>query len=559
LAGELFYRNNYFLYYWEGCGIFKKISISISHLPTFFLVIGYPVYWLELYFLESSSGKTTFMAPVFFIFIVSIALFCRFKKNILLLEKIINFLRALKLSEKILIGTGLFLCFLILGIAFYASLLPPHLVQEFDALNYHITLPRQHLIENSFAHLPWSAADFYLMPVQYALTPFWLCTEFPNKIPQFIFLIGLLSVSAKLAYRFGNNKILNGILVLFAIVGSHNFSIQMGTAMLDIVLCYLFIASLDSFFHGSKLLGMIELAFLFWAKPFLPIQIGAIFILLVLVSLTLKAVGFQLRGYAYEKIKEIVPTKRAIIKGMSIFFVLSLFIAGPFIFKSIYYTGTPLYPLSPGTIRINQNIDYGSMQWRSIVDVSTRSMAAKDAYGYGRSWIDFIKHFWLISVPDQGVNNRFDYPVGLPYLLFVGPFLYFFIISLKQKELRLIPFFIVLYWISWWLGIQQTRFLYIPIVLIFIYVASEFPRRSGVMGLCLIFSLSFTLLSIFRNYRGDFLKSKYDVLRSTDKELLAKSEEVGQGEVVDLDFPDAAFADFKINVREGSALFVLNQ
>ena len=48
--------------------------------------------------------------------------------------------------------------------AFYASFYPPHLLPETDAINYHYTLPRQHLILNSFAHLPWSVADLFTLP-----------------------------------------------------------------------------------------------------------------------------------------------------------------------------------------------------------------------------------------------------------------------------------------------------------------------------------------------------------------------------------------------------------
>ncbi len=161
------------------------------------LIIGYPVYWLELYLFKSPMGKTTFLAPFLFIlFFVGLCIY-RYQNNILFVKKILDFFKELDLGAKVLIGIGSFLSLFILGIVFYSSLFPPHLVQEFDFLNYHVTIPRQHLITHSFAHLPWSSADLYLMPVQFALTPFWLCTKLLNKLPQFIFLMGLISISAK--------------------------------------------------------------------------------------------------------------------------------------------------------------------------------------------------------------------------------------------------------------------------------------------------------------------------------------------------------------------------
>src|SRR5882672_6699659 len=83
----------------------------------------------------------------------------------------------------------------ILVTSFLAALLPPHLMQEVDALNYHYSLPRQHLIRGSFAHLRWSTADLWPLPLQFALSPYWFMTELPNKVPQFFFLAGLVGLS----------------------------------------------------------------------------------------------------------------------------------------------------------------------------------------------------------------------------------------------------------------------------------------------------------------------------------------------------------------------------
>ena len=80
---------------------------------------------------------------------------------------------------------------LILVVGLYASLLPPHLMQESDALNYHYTIVRQHLILQSFKHIAWSHTDLFLLPINFALAPFWFESVLPNKLPQFLFFLGL--------------------------------------------------------------------------------------------------------------------------------------------------------------------------------------------------------------------------------------------------------------------------------------------------------------------------------------------------------------------------------
>ena len=51
------------------------------------------------------------------------------------------------------------------------------------------------------------------------------------------------------------------MIITFCILGSHHFGIQMGTAMLDIIICYLFLAALDSF-TGRIGLAVMSLRFL---------------------------------------------------------------------------------------------------------------------------------------------------------------------------------------------------------------------------------------------------------------------------------------------------------
>ena len=166
---------------------------------------------------------------------------------------------------------------------------PPHLQQEFDALNYHLTLPRQHLILQSFQHIPWAADDLFLLPLNFALAPYWFVTELPSRFPQYIFLWGILLVSIRLTEYFIGRKYDTFLLLTCAILGSHAFGIQMGTAMLDIVICYLGLAALDSYLRGHYALAVMEFTFFFWSKGMIPLQMimmGVVLALCLLIART---------------------------------------------------------------------------------------------------------------------------------------------------------------------------------------------------------------------------------------------------------------------------------
>ena len=98
-------------------------------------------------------------------------------------------------------------------------------------------------------------------------------------------------------------------------------------------------------------------------------------------------------------------------------------IGGPFLVKSFIYSGTPLFPFAVGIIEPLENTNF---EPDAIANSAQRYLRAKDAYGYGRNLKDFLLLPWRLSVPDAGVNNKFDYPAGLPVLLFFPLFIFFF-------------------------------------------------------------------------------------------------------------------------------------
>jgi len=441
--------------------------------------------------------------------------------------------------------------------ALYASLLPPHLLQEGDVLNYHTTLPRQHLLHNSFRHIPWSTADLFLLPIDFSLAPFWFVTALPNKIPQFFFLIGLLAVCARLARRFSKGAIWPSVLMMGAVAGTHAIGIQAGTGMLDILIAYLFLAALDSFLNKRIALGAIELSFYVWSKPLISVQALVTLVLFGSAWAFVWLCGIR-KGVEIvpgEKVSEFAPgTWARIRRGTSLFLLVSVLVAGPFIAKSLLYSGTPLFPLGAGQFK-QWSVPYSLPMWAEVELKASQLLAAGKQYGSGRGPVEFLKHLWLIAVPESGVNNRYDYPLGLMYLLFAGPFLYLIVSSARRKSIPLLPLWVVVSWFVWWMGTQQTRFLYVPLVLMYLVtvVSMKFPPRIFLGAMAL--SILVVSASVHRAHKQDLGRWGESVLRQKDRDLLQMCE--GR-QRINAPFLDVAYASCIVeNVESRDPVFVL--
>lgn len=522
-----------------------RITFRLSHLPTIGLLIGYVVYWLELYILKSNGGRTTPMAWAVWIFFSIFILFYRPR-----------YLNDLWKSVYLRWSNGSFFLrvFIILSVAILlyagvAAFLPPHLIQEFDALNYHITLPRQHLLWGSFAHIPWSSGDLFLLPIDFALAPFWLATPLPNKIPQFFFILALVVIVYDLVKKSseGEDRFQSAFLAAVAVVSLHGLGIQFGTAMLDIVLCYLFFAFIHSLRDGNYFLAAIEFTFFFWAKAFIPFQFFLILMTGGIIVFGLNKIGFT---SDWKQFAGKINTK-----FLSFFILLSIVIAGPFLVKSFYYAGTPVYPFfTKPASAVNPALNVVEPYKTLLHEAALVHLESKDHYGHGRSFWDFIKHLWLLGVPEKGPNNAFDYPVGLTYLLFVGPFLYWFGHDLRMKKINIIYIYITLYWMTWWFGSQQARFLYIPIVLMIVAVMSRPQPITKIFQFAVLLALALNCLSVFRAHQKSFFAGSVEsVLRKKDKRLIAMGQSYakeGTSGFVDVDYWDVAYARFPVIVSQ---------
>lgn len=512
----------------------------LTHLPTLLLLIGYPVYWLELYAWSHPTGHTSWLATVLFVAVMALVV-GKYRCGQACLPD---------LPKWLLAATG-FGAAVILLIVTAASFLPPHFSQEFDAINYHVTLPRQHLILGSFAHLPWSTADLYLSPLDYALAPFWLATALPNKWPQLFFVFGVLGMAYRLARKAGAT-VEGGWLCLVAVLGCHAFVIQAGTAMLDIAICYCFLAAWDSYLEGRVALSAVELAFCFWAKSFMPL------LLVALVGLTLLGGWLWRRRLRAPVLLVGGPGRKSgsFRTFLSVFGIAGLMIAGPFAARSLAIAATPVYPLFTNSLSV---LLPGKKVAPAVIEKAAEAMDSRDGYGIGRGPFAFLAHIPVIAVPTRSVNNPFDYPLGLTYLLFIGPFLWVVVQAARKRALTVEMLIVVFYWMLWWFGSQQSRFLFIPLVLIFVVISAEWKKPSRVVWLCLLVALAFEALSMVRAHKNDWGKSAWDVLRPQDRALIEQAKAVHPGEKLLTDRFDAAFAPVAVDVRDNPSVFVIRR
>jgi len=453
----------------EGSNIFEKNRVTAAHLPTVMILIGYLVFWLELFCFDTQRGITSALATTVFGLYLIVFLMRNYQSHADNLRELFDKFVSLNAINKCLVTVSFLIILFIIGVTLKVALLAPHLLQEYDSINYHMTIPRQHLILGSFSHIPWSTADLFPLPLDFALAPYWFLTSLPNKIPQFIIALGLVGVCVQLVKWLTNDSYMAQWLTVMCVLGSHIVGIQLGTAMLDLMIAYLFFACLDSYLRGNIFLAAVEFTFFFWSKAFVPPQTLCLVILIYLLALALKKwMNFKLQFGLVEDSqgeKEYSNTKNT-SRFLILIVLFSVVVGGPFVAKSLYYSGSPLYPFGFGLLEAK--IQKDESHWASLTGATNEHMRTRNYYGHGRDVVSFVKHFWLIAVPEKGVNNAFDYPLGLPFLLMVGPFLFLYGQRIVKKRFSICGTYLVLNWLSWWFGSQQSRFLYIPLILMFI-------------------------------------------------------------------------------------------
>lgn len=148
----------------------------------------------------------------------------------------------------------------------------------------------------------------------------------------------------------------------------------------------------------------------------------------------------------------------------------------------------------------------------NIRESAKQHLDTRDSYGNGRGFTAFFKHLWRVAVPTKGVNNEFDYPLGLPWL--IGIFLLAVSLILGFHEKRVTPESAVAlaFWAVWWAGSHQSRWLY-P-VMAFAWLGTmgiqRMVRQRIFLG-ALMVSAAFSLISQGRSLRPDIFRPSAEI------------------------------------------------
>lgn len=305
--------------------------------------------------------------------------------------------------------------------------------------------------------------------------------------------------------------------------------------MIDLPVTYLFFAGLDSW--DEKRFGLAGFEWGAWlsSRSFMPAQALAVLSIVALFAF----VGARRLSWTA------IPWPRwTWWVGLA---AALLVMAGPFAWRSYQVAGTPMFPLWVGSDRP-----------AILHEAARESRQGAEAYGEGRSIGAFVRHFWRIAIPAQGVNNAFDYPLGLPYWLCLAPFLWIAARQWRSGAFSREVLLAIAFYAVWWSVSQQSRWLYVPVILIFLAALNEdWVRDSPLFRGGLALGLGFALLSTARAHQARLRTIDPEALiRPQDKALRAACAPIGN---IPLEWTnrEIAYADCQVHIKEGPKGWVL--
>ncbi len=386
------------------------------------------------------------------------------------------------------------LTFLVLGILIlsgFEARLPPHLGQESDAIRYHMGLARQHLLAGSSKHLSWSAADLWPMPLQWGSAPLWFFRETFNKLPQYLMSVWL----GGLMLQMGRSRLsgYRGWIPALAVLSTHGVVIQLGTAMMDLPALYMLLGVFHAAERNRWGWSALHLAFFSTQKSFAPFITLAIFTALFLWGL------FQYRSQTITLLRTAAP-------ALGVALLLSLLFLCRSISVSWGRAGTPLAPFF--TCQDSSVKGCQGEEGQRIRESSRLLLETRDQYGNGRTPTAWVLHLWRVAVPTQGVNNEYDYPLGLAWVLWVVFLIASFWLWVKGERPNLYIVAAISFWVLWWMGSQQARWLY-P-VLAFGWLGTLLIQKrctAQLLNGLLIVSAVFSFISQYRALRPTLFHS----------------------------------------------------
>jgi len=148
---------------------------------------------------------------------------------------------------------------------------------------------------------------------------------------------------------------------------------------------------------------------------------------------------------------------------LALFGLFALFACAAWYLRAVYYTGNPVYPYFP-TLFGGEGLGYNLAK-----------------HGLGKAWLDFLIAPWRMTVNPGafgGRGNQFG-----PLFLALLPFLLFLNRSTLKQPIRFLSSYAGIYFVVWFIGPQNLRFLFpiLPalsiLVVMALYLAGQQKRR----------------------------------------------------------------------------------
>lgn len=330
-------------------------------------------------------------------------------------------------------------------LAGYEAHFPPHWPQEYDAINYHMALPRQHLYWGSLQHLPWSAADLWPLALQFGFAPVWFMGASINKWPQLFGALWAFGMILALGRKKAEHNF-SGWIPALALFTTHGVMVQLGMAMLDLTNLYLLLAAWHAVIHRRPFWWAAHVALYAATKAFHPAQAGI---------LVLAVLGY----YAIFDRAVLTRNRRQLVSGAALAIVLFCLVMARSVWVGVERAGTPIFPFF--TCMFSGVINCQGEPGEAIRATAAGQFGTIDGYGLGRGAGAFAAHLWRISVPALGtVNNVYDYPLGLTWVLLLVLLAASIPIWIRAKMPPPELVLAVVLWVLWWVTSQQSRWLY---------------------------------------------------------------------------------------------------
>ncbi len=480
------------------------LGAFLSLLPTLVLFFSY------LLFLSSVYLGISFK-PYNIILIISLFGISVYTASIVLNDIFRLFSRVRAWFRYVILGlvAELTSLFLLCG---WHSLKPIHLPQETDVLTYHLFLPLQHLAAHSLNPISWYWQEMNPMVIQWSMTPLFLIFWPPIKLGAFCLQV-VLSCQIYLIGRLLNLSQTDAIFALGCWVLTQCVYLQLGTAMFDHVNLY-FITSviivlilLFRYKYSWRHLGTTRI--MKWGGDLL-FCIAGLSVAYGVSTKNLSVMVFLLTTipfiFIFPKLKSLRVYRISQIT-LILTLLAAVIVLVPCWLRIWRYCGNPMFPIIVGNWLVEPVVSTEDL-------LQLREQFGKwfRGYGFGQTWKNFLITPFALGFSGNGINNRFDYPLGVPPYFCVLGLAMFAVLPKRKMYFDIKPIFVsmALIYISWWFICQQTRFLYPALLLLFLgtglLIRASRYRSSIIISLLfwLFLNGAYPLISKFREERDHF-------------------------------------------------------